>query len=167
MNSLSDWERSITEWTSKRADAVKRHAEELRALDWEIAEATRQRNLLIEGLDAAKIELAEHVIYVSGDYGRAGQDRAGCREEAIQALLAGGGRLRTEYCGTKNYDGWRGQGSNHAYGMGPRHGSIVFAIGLQPHARARDLGADEIDAAVYYLRNLERIQDASRKARAA
>ena len=67
MNSLSDWERSITEWTSKRADAVKRHAEELRALDWEIAEATRQRNLLIQGLDDAKIELAENVIYVRFD----------------------------------------------------------------------------------------------------
>lgn len=167
MNSLSDWERIINEWTSKRADAVKRHAEELRSIDWEIAEATRQRNLLLDGLDAAKIELADHVIYVRGDYERAGQDRAQCREDAIRELLAGGGRLRTEYCGTKNYERWRGQLSGHPYGMGPRHGSIVFEIGMQRTVRGRDLTADEIDAAVYYLRNLERIQAASRKERAA
>ncbi len=167
MNTLTDWERTINEWTSKRAEATKRHAEELKTIDWEIAEAKRQRNLLVEGLDAAKIELADHVIYVSGDYERAGQDRTECREDAIRALLAGGGRLRTEYFGTKSYDRWCGQRSDHAYGMGPRHGSVGFAIGMQRTIRGRDLTADEIDAAVYYLRNLERIQDASRKARAA
>lgn len=167
MNSLSDWERIINDWTSKRADAVKRHTEELRSIEWEIAEATRQRNLLLDGLDAAKIELADHVIYVRGDYERAGQDRAQCREDAIRELLAGGGRLRTEYCGTKSYDRWHGQWSCHPYGMGPSHGSIIFEIGMQRTVRGRDLTADEIDAAVYYLRNLERIQAASRKESAA
>jgi len=46
--------------------------------------------------------------------------------------------------------------------MGPRHGSIIFEIGLTKEARQRDLSAEETDAAIYYLVNLERIQSAAK-----
>lgn len=167
MNTITDWERTIAEWTEKRAAAVKRHTAELQGIDWEIAEAKRQRNLLAESIDPVKILLAEHVIYVRGTYEHAGEDRVACLEEAIRELAKGGGLLRTQYCGTKSYDRWRGQHSNHAYGMGPRHGSIIFEIGLQRPVRQRDLSTEEVDAAIYYLRNVERIQAAALKARAA
>ncbi len=58
------------------------------------------------------------------------------------------------------YDRWYGQRSDHDYGMGPRHGSIIFRIGLVSDARHRELTSAERDAAVYYLMNLEAIQAA-------
>ena len=57
-------------------------------------------------------------------------------------------------------------------GMGPSHGSIIFAVGLTNAARKRpyaDLAPAEIEAAIYYLTNLARVQaaEADAKAKAA
>lgn len=46
------------------------------------------------------------------------------------------GCLTDQFYGVKNYDGFYHQRTDCEYGYGPRHGSIVFAIGLCLHVRS-------------------------------
>lgn len=167
-NTIADCERRKTEIRIQRATLVGEHKLKLEALDFEMKEAQMEIERQLVGLDSSIILHAEHVIYVRGLYKDAGEDRARCLEEAIQRILSGGGPMFQEYSGTKSYDRWHGQHSNHPYGMGPRHGYIIFQIGLISPIRQRETKAlteDEINACVYYLRNLEKIQDAEEKAK--
>lgn len=170
MNTIADYERRKNELRAERAELEKVHKAKLDGIAGELTLAQTEIERQLSGLDSAIILHAEHIIYVGGKYARAGEDRAACREQAIQRILAGGGEMFSEYCGTKSYDRWTGQHSNHSYGMGPRHGTIIFEIGLTRPVRGREvksLTEDEINACVYYLRNLERIQEAAEKAKLA
>ena len=114
------------------------------------------------GLDTDKIELAETFLQVS-DFSSGGEDRFAAKKDATDWFALGQkGRtnLRREYIGTKSYDRWHGQRSDHEYGMGPRHGRIIFSIGLAPEFRDHEFTEQECEAAVYYLLRLERVQKA-------
>lgn len=126
-----------------------------------------------EGFDLDRIALAESVLAVRGNYAKAGQDRAGVVRDAVAQIATGekqGYRgLWREAFNTKDYSGWHGQRSDHEYGFGPRHGSIIFSVGLRLEVRNRDpqeLTDAEKEACVYYLTNLERIQSAREGAKA-
>ncbi|CAH2606465.1 conserved protein of unknown function (plasmid) [Rhodovastum atsumiense] len=155
---------------SALADHEAQAAAVSRQLRTRIGELQTEIRCLEAGIDLAKVALAETVLYVHGEFDRAGEDRDGARQDAINWFAAcqpatGYGSLRHEYFGTKSYDRWRGQRSNHEYGYGPRHGSIIFEIGLLASARKRDLTADEREAAVYYLVHLSAIQAAAKAAK--
>jgi hypothetical protein len=125
-----------------------------------------------QGIDAEKVALAETIVY-AWDHRNGGSDWQSCRADAIKQFATG--LPITQYCdlwrrrfATKNYDRWTGQREDHEYGYGPKHGSMCFEIGLTKQARARsysDLSGEEIEAAVYYLVNLERIQLAREEAK--
>ncbi len=133
------------------------------ANDWAILKVAEH------GMDAAKIQLAETVVYVS-DTEQGGADWSGCITDAVHQLTIGKPlgaykNLWKQYFGTKNYDRWTGQRSDHEYGYGPRHGSLVFSVGLSSAVRERDpqqLTPDETEAAIYYLLNIVKIQQARR-----
>jgi hypothetical protein len=117
-------------------------------------------------LDLSLISLAESVMRV-GDYSNGGDERNGARVDAMKWFATGHAGylgLKREYFGTKNYAKWGGQRCDCEYGMGPRHGSICFSIGLREEARKRDLTNAEKEACIYYLLNLENIQKAQAKA---
>lgn len=61
--------------------------------------------------------------------------------------------LAGEYLGIKNYAGFGDQREDHRYGMGPRHGTIVFSVERRRPGESTSLGADHI-----YL--LECVRDA-------
>lgn len=136
---------------------AQRHGEAVRALNARIVDAKRRIALGDAGLDIDRIALALTVLRVEGRPHNEGHSAV---QDAIADLLKGGGRLRVEYFGAKDYDRWDSQRSDHAYGFGPRHGHIVFSIGLRHEARTRALTDAEIDACVYYLNNLKKIQEA-------
>lgn len=126
------------------------------------------------GLDEAKIVTAETVLFIDGLYSDGGADRASCVDDAIKqfataAALGPYKDLWRNYFGTKRYDGWYGQRSDHPYGYGPKHGSIIFSVGVKNGLRKAqaDLTADEVEACIYYLSNLERIQETRIAARQA
>lgn len=148
-----------------------RHEKELQRLRAEYEQADTAVRIAIGGFDSEKVRRACAVIDVRGEYARAGDERAWAVDTAVKALLAGGAALRTDYVGTKNYAHWHGQSITCSYGNGPKHGSVCFSIGLTRGVRERAtaplLTEQEIDDAVFYLRNLERIQEAEREARAA
>lgn len=166
---IADYERRKLEIRSMINEEVQRHRSTLAALAHEYAEAEEAVRMLSTGIDGTKVLLAEHVINVRGTYAKAGSERVQALETAVQELLKGGGRLFQQYFGTKDYDGWHGQFDYHPYGFGPRHGSIIFAIGLQQTVLQHNkvLDEEQIEAAIYYLRNIERIQAAKDGAKAA
>lgn len=168
---LAALERTKIDLRARLGEEIKRHESATKALRADLVTAENSVQLLGAGIDEAVIERAKQVIYVTGAYAFAGDDRAAQREAAIAAIVSGGEKLRHEYFGTKNYDRWHGQAANHSYGMGPRHGSISFAIGLTGEVRKRAAGEmlteEDMDAAVYYLRNLEKIEAAKSVAKAA
>jgi hypothetical protein len=114
------------------------------------------------GLDTVQIQLAETVMYVRGEYSRAGEEKGSAKADAIKWFATGKSpaylSLKSGYFGTKSYDRWNGQRCDCEYGMGPRHGSIIFEIGLKADARKRDLTDAEREACAYYLLNLECVQ---------
>lgn len=79
-------------------------------------------------------------------------------------MAEGGGNLRRKFFGTKDYDRWSDQRCDCAYGYGPRHGTIVFSVGLDRQFRDRwaagEMDPGDIDAALYYLNNLKAVQEA-------
>jgi len=91
-------------------------------------------------------------------------------EEAIRLIQANPETaMKTEYLGIKNYASFGDQREDHTYGMGPRHGTIVFSIGRCGEApvlpedideliRVRDFGGKLIPEAVRHI--LLRYRDA-------
>jgi len=89
-------------------------------------------------------------------------------EEAIRLIQQDPeNAMRTEYLGIKNYAAFGDQREDHTYGMGPRHGSIVFSIGrdgghpIEPGdvdelIRVRDFGGQEIPETVLDLMHRDR-----------
>lgn len=129
------------------------------------------------GIDHDKISLAKNVIYVRGQYERAGSDRESVIQDAIKQLSTGippreiyGDLWRVSF-GTKNYASWSGQRSDHEYGYGPKHGSICFEVGLVRSVRENkkysDLLPEEIEAAIYYLTNIKLVQLSEKEAKDA
>lgn len=147
-------------------EARKVYEESERLWKARLADLDAAEKLLLAGLDLDRIERAKRVLAVSGEVskpwaGRADDPKARAKlvEEARIDLACGGERLLEGYLGVKNYEAFGDQRSDHAYGYGPRHGSIVFSVGLAREVRERrTLDADEIDAAIYFLSILPKIE---------
>lgn len=165
---------TIQKISALRADLSAHEAEAKARADAIRAEIVAlSRALALDGamLDEGKIALARTVVYVRGHYSKAGEDRASVIQDAISFFASGPKPykdLRQGYFGTKNYDRWSGQRSDHPYWAGPSHGSICFAVGLTNDARKRDeFSADEVEACLYLLTRVEAIQSAEASAKAA
>jgi hypothetical protein len=168
---LAALERAKIDLRAQLGEETKRHEAAAKALRAELLATETSVQMASAGIDEALVARARLVIDIGGSYAKGGTDRASEREEAIAAIVAGGEKMRHDYFGTKNYDRWSGQGAHHSYGMGPRHGSMCFTIGLTSDVRKRPVGSmlteEDMDAAVYYLRNLEKIEAAKTVALAA
>jgi len=143
--------------------------------------------LLAGGMDLEKIARAAQILEIRGTYLLGGQDKRSVIVDAIEWFSTGSVRylengqpnpyknLFVRYFGTKNYDGWVGQRSDHEYYMGPRHGSTIFSIGIQKVHRDRyeesgnyekqipknyTFALADIEAVLYYLHNIEKIESA-------
>lgn len=153
-------------------DALKLHNEESakrkQQLETELSTARERVLLCNAGLDEAKIAVARQVLYRSGKYANSPQ-RKSAVQDMVDWLATGEKRTyyapTTGYFGVKNYSGFGDQREDHEYGFGPKHGSIVFAVGL--NERKRELTDDEREAALYYLINIDAIEAARTSAREA
>ncbi len=121
---------------------------------------TTERNYFKAGLDPLKIQQARCVLEIQGKPNTI--ERVNLVKEAINKLLnpESLNQMRKEYLGLKNYSGFGDQRHDGPYGTGPRHGSIVFSVGLTPAIRNCAITDEEREAAIYYLLNLETIQAA-------
>ena len=160
-------------------DAIKaekdRHESEMTTLRGKERRLRETIAIAGSGLDHDKIATAESILRVS-DYSKGGEDRRSCVTDAIKQFTTGAGLgpytdLWRHRFGTKSYDRWHGQRSDHEYGYGPSHGSIIFSVEVLPGVRnsrkQSELSTDEVEACLYYLTNIERIQSARATAKAA
>ena len=132
-------------------------------LNIEIEELKRLENVAQAGLDLQKVQAAEAVLSVTGDpYGGADSSFGSptIAELAIVDIATGCKHLKAEYYGNKRYESYY-QRSNHPYGYGPRHGSIVDEIALK-HPDV-ELSDEEKDACIYYLKNYAEVKKAQTK----
>lgn len=153
-------------------EILARHEKEAAARTAELKQEIQARREVLEmsasGIDLAKVSLAETVLCIGGQYAKGGAARASVVNDAMLQLATGTAKseysnLWNQYLGTKDYAHWYGQRTDCEYGLGPTHGSIVFSVGLTGDVRKRNpktLTPDEIEAAIYYLTNIERIQSA-------
>lgn len=157
------------------AAALKEHEEKAMAetarIKGEIAKRKAILNMAGDGIDPEKVALARTILFVRGEYDRAGDDRVSVISDAIKHFATGDGDMWRIAFGTKSYDRWHGQRTDCEYGYGPGHGSIIFQIGVLDDVRKSrkqdELTTDEVEAVIYFLTNLPRIQAAERNARAA
>lgn len=120
--------------------------------------AERRASLLEQGLDPDIVKRAEKILAIRGTWTPSSQ-RVGKVNSAIDDLLAGGGYLFKGFRGVKNYSHFGDQGCDCDFGYGPKHGGIVFSIGLTPsRVSGGELTTAEVEDCIWYLRNLQRIQ---------
>lgn len=165
---ISEHVRARLEDEAKLKALTERYATESKILRDSIASHRKAESVGRAGLNLEQVALAESVIYVRGLYSNSGEGGPSALNDAINDLATErGASMRSGYFGTKGYAHWLGQREDCRYGYGPKHGSIVFEIGLVPEARRRELTDEEIEAAIYYLMNLSVIQQAQKEVRAA
>lgn len=169
-NNLTETVRELSKFRVMLAEHTKASDAETKRLLSEVRHYEDIVKMVEAGIDHEKISLARAVLSIYGLYKDGGTDRDTVIRDAVNQLATGiparehYSDLWIQRLGTKNYDGWRGQRSDHEYGYGPRHGSICFGVGIVDSVRKRDLRiltADETEAAIYMLLNLDRVQAVS------
>lgn len=146
------------ELVAKIALLEKSYAESRDALAFELSECDRTKEMILLGVDMTKIELGEHVLSIQVTGPLAGEDTYVIDAVLSELATSGGEALFRSYLGTKNYSGWSHQACHWMeYGMGPKHGTIVFRIAISRPLKEspRALTADEIEAAMYLLEMLK------------
>lgn len=134
----------------KRKDYMVKDFETRKAtLDREIASLEVTKQLVLKSFAPEKIRDARCILMVRGirHYGYGDTKKAVA--DAIDDIAHEVVKLRTEYIGCKNYDGFYCQREDHKYGYGPRHGSTVFKIAL--HDPAYTFSDYNIEVCLYYL----------------
>lgn len=100
------------------------------------------------------IDIARKIITVYGGMRSLYGDGLEMVNKAKDDIINGPRLLNTEYVGTKDYSGFSCQGIVCKYGMGPKHGRVVFSIELVKERRNTELTAQEKNAVLYYLNNI-------------
>jgi hypothetical protein len=127
----------------------------------EINGLKRIEDIAQNNIDIIKVQLAETILNIHGDpYGKADItfNSPVIAELAINDIANNCLHMKTKYFGNKKYEGYY-QRSNHEYGFGPKHGTIVDEIGLKSNVRNRELTDDEKDACIYYIKNYMKLND--------
>lgn len=114
------------------------------------------------GLDMEKINAGKQVVAVKGEC--INDKRKQLVQLAMLDIATGCEHLKNQYYGIKNYASFGDQIHNSRYYSAPQHGSIVFSIGLQRNLLPLEepLSISQVEAALYYLHNLEAVTQAEK-----
>jgi hypothetical protein len=156
MTTLKEIEQKLIELGREKEEEKKRHEEFMQKNMAQTKKAQRHKDMLLNGIDIEKILEAEKILAIRGlkeEYDE------GVVKRCIAEIASGGKALHREYFGVKNYERFIHQGSNCEYGYGPRHGYIVFSIGLKNPKNL--LSNNQVEQCLYYL-NV--IQNAEKRA---
>jgi len=141
---------------TEREEVVNAHNKEIKLIDEQLDECSKFISYGKAGFNLEKIARAKSLVKVSNVNTKV---RESCVTRFIDKLASQPNWLKEYYCGVKVYSGLGEQHSDHSIGAGPRHGSIVFSVQLNPIARG-ELDKDEIEDIIYYLLNIRAIQRA-------
>jgi hypothetical protein len=157
---LSRLTREIAETKHELDDEAKRHMEARAEILRRQGELEAARAHALAGTDAETLEIARGMIEIRGQVENLTQQIV---VDAVEDIAGGCMLLRREYFGRKFYASFD-QREDHRYGQGPKHGTIVFGIGLTKNARTMIEKWDGIvggkdgettQAMIRYLLNLE------------
>ena len=121
-------------------------------LEKQLKELSQKINLESKGISVDRIQSALTLLSIRGEYKQT-EKRDEVVESSVKDLLNGSKHLKEKYFGVKIYSGFGEQREDHKYGYGPRHGNIVFAIGLK--VTDRELTDSEVEDCLYLLTNIE------------
>lgn len=162
----------------QRKTKINEHRAYLERIDGELAALDVTEKQLLAGIDVARTERARGIVKIIGDISKsrtawnanqASNNQSIMRHdlarEASEDVAAGCAKIHHRYFGVKNYSHFGDQREDHQYGYGPKHGHIVFAIGLTNEARERldkgeKLSPQETEDALYLIASLPRIAEA-------
>ncbi len=158
---LADTIRRKTELTKERDELLESTSKRVSCIDAELKDLKGREAALILGIDMERIDRAKKIIYVQGRvlgvrHGmRPDENRNNVRGKAVEDakhdLCNACPKMYGAYIGVKNYDSFGDQREDHNYGMAPRHGHIVFQIGLTKEARTNKVCGNEAEDALYFL----------------
>jgi len=154
----------IAEKTKEKIKLIEDFSKNKSQIDDELNDLKIKKQAVLDGLDTEKISRAQHILLIRGEFFN-NSERTDCVHRAIKDLVSGSAAFKTQYFGVKQYSGFGDQGCDCEYFMGPRHGSIVFAVEMNKDARERDLSAEEVEDCLYYLSTLGEYQAAIKKAK--
>lgn len=155
---LIEIETKMSNTVSERDATIRNHENFLDRTDKFIKELQRQREIIMNGLNQNYISTAEEILYVGGL--RNNYYDSTVVRDAINDIVNNCVKIKNEYFGSKNYSGWTYQREDHKYGYGPKHGHIVFEIGLRNPKQ--ELTEEEKECCLYYLNAIK--NEDSRKA---
>ena len=134
----------------KRRDCMVKDFEKCKTeIERDITALQVTKQLVLKNFIPEKIADAKQLLKVRGIRHFGYGDTRKAVLAAIDDIAHGVVKLRTEYIGCKNYDGFYCQREDHKYGYGPRHGSTVFEIGLQDPSHT--FSDYDIEVCLYFL----------------
>lgn len=139
----------------RRSEKEAQFKKEIDQLNSEISELERLEKICCSGLNLSLIQLAETIIKCTGKPHTSVGGRIITDVAAID--IANDCKiLRDGYFGNKIYAGLY-QKCDCSYGYGPKHGSIVDSVELKSRMMRSPLTSEQKNAAIYYLKNYEKI----------
>ena len=158
---------NLTEWIKEKDsliqadEALKKNYEKEKALLSDKLKKTNEAiSLLADGVDYDRVLLALDIIEVRGEC--SDKNKKHLASIVMSDLSSGCEKLKKQFFGYKVYSGFGEQRSDHGYGYGPRHGSIVFHIGLKKPRE--ELTPEQIEDCIYLLCNIDSLEKATKAA---
>lgn len=142
---LVEIENSLMNLNEAKREQIAHFDKKMKELQVSINHLERQKKLHLEGFDLKKIEEAERILQIKD-----AEYDSSCVRDAIADILRGTPHMKTHYFGSKNYQCFLLQRSDHPYVYGPTHGTIVFSIGLNWSYR-NGLSQEQEEDCLYYL----------------
>jgi cell fate (sporulation/competence/biofilm development) regulator YmcA (YheA/YmcA/DUF963 family) len=160
VNMFKELEQKITAKKQEIQEVRSEYDITLKTLNNELNKLETELKMRYKGIQTDYINIAKEVLRVEGINRYGEGETKEMTEKAIQDILDGFKRLDREYFGCKDYDRWSCQGVTCKYGYAPRHGSIVFRIGLTSkyERKADQITEKQINACLYYLRHLGQLK---------
>lgn len=122
-----------------------------KCLNTQIADLERLKNMGLNNFNLTKISIAETILEFGNGFKRKNNDVI---KKAINDVVNNFELMRKEYFGIKDYSGFVNQEIRCQYGYGPKHGYVVFSIGIKRNVRQKEFTDEEKDACIYYLNHL-------------
>lgn len=154
---LTELVQKLSEAKKKKLQLMNQYQINLSSINSEISTISKHLSITNVGLDLEMVNRGMLVIEFGETKGI--DERNKCVNDAISDLAGGAKKLNERYFGTKDYAHWNDQREDHEYGYGPKHGSIVFRVGLRREYLRKELTPEDIECAIYCLLNINKINE--------
>lgn len=144
-------EKLLSEFKNEKHKLINEFEQKNENLNTEIANLERLKKMGLNNIDLNKISIAETILEFRNGFKRKHEKVI---KIAINDVVKNFEQMRKDYFGIKDYSGFVGQEVQCHYNYGPKHGYVVFSIGIKKDVRQKEFTDEEKDACVYYLNHL-------------